>query len=662
MAVATGRPAAAKAPAGAIGHAGGSAWRADIDGLRAVAVLPVVAFHLAQSFCPGGYVGVDVFFVISGYLIGNAIVSEVDVGRFSVLRFYERRLRRIFPAYAAVLVFVLAVALLRGWPTELKETSEAALAALGSVTNIVFWATAGYFEQPAEELPLLHTWSLSVEEQYYLVFPALVMGVVCWTRARLAPVVFSLIAASVALSVYGAFAYPEATFYLLPARAWELLVGASLALGAIPPLRDRALREVACAIGLALILGSIAVLTSATPFPGLAAIPPCLGAALIIHAGASGPTLVGRVLSIPPMVFVGLISYSLYLWHWPLLVLQKTEFLLVPADSSKLVERTAVLAASFIFAFLSWRFIERPTRDRRRVPTRMLILGSGAAALAIAAVSIVSLATGGLPGRFSSQAVAVASYLDYDETAPFREDACFLGLNAPFSEFDRELCLPRSADRPGYLLLGDSHAAALYQGFRQAFPEANVLQTTAVACAPLIVPQIGAGASCAEMIAAALDALPKSHGVKRVFLTARWNASRLDHTAGWSREWLTQLKATVEAFRSRGVDAVVIGPSDEYQSALPGLLAQAIEDGDPGLPQRRLLQAPVTIDRMMAEFAAANGVRYVSLIGAVRGPDGSREYAAPGVPVYFDSNHYTVEGSALAGRTVADAMRRLDEQ
>jgi len=631
-------------------------WRSDIDGLRAVAVGPVVVFHLAQSFLPGGFVGVDIFFVISGYLISRNIFARSAAGRFSILTFYEHRLRRIFPAYAAVLFAVLLVDLVHALPPDAETAGRTLLAAIASVTNIWFWTTTDYFAQPAESLPLLHTWSLSVEEQFYLVFPALVLWAGGRSSRRLRPALVVLFLVSLAISVPGSFLYPTASFYLLPARAWELLLGSLLALGLVPALRSRLGRELATAGGLLLIATSMLLLTPRTPFPGLAALPPCLGAALILHAGESGDSLGARLLSLRPLVFLGLISYSLYLWHWPLLAFQRTDMLLF-ATESKLVERGALLGLSLAAATLSWWLIEKPTRDRTRVSIRTLVAGSAAAASVLLAAATALVVTGGLPSRFTPAAVTLARYLENDQTAQFREGHCFLGVNDPVTAFDRSLCLSDVPGRPNYILLGDSHAAHLYAGLHAVLPEANILQVTGVQCAPLVIAQPQASRACPGLIELAATTLPAERPIAKVWLSAAWNSSRLGPSPGWSADWLVDLKRTVAHFRGLGIEAVIIGPSPEYRLPLPALMARAAEDGRPGRVGEALIPDPLVLDRMMAAFSAENGLTYVSLIDRLCADGTCRDQASPGIPLDFDRSHFTVAGSDYVARRIVDALR-----
>jgi peptidoglycan/LPS O-acetylase OafA/YrhL len=305
------------------------AYRPDVDGLRAVAVLLVIASHF-RTRLTGGYIGVDVFFVISGYLISSVILSELDSGRFSILNFYERRIRRIFPAMLAMMAVTTFLVYCFFVPVEVEGYARSLLAALFSSSNFLFWHEAGYFAAPSEFKPLLHTWSLAVEEQFYIFFPVFLILIRRFFPRRLKEAILCIAAVSLLAAVITMQHDATAAFFFAPLRAWELLIGTTISQHYVPAIRSAISRNIASAGGFLLILVPAIAYTSATPFPGLAAIPPCLGAALIIASGELGSSFVGRILSCRPVVFVGLISYSLYLWHWPILVFQDTNALFFP--------------------------------------------------------------------------------------------------------------------------------------------------------------------------------------------------------------------------------------------------------------------------------------------------------------------------------------------
>src|ERR1700690_2687799 len=403
-------------------------YRPDIDGLRAIAVLSVVFFHLGVPL-HGGFVGVDIFFTISGFLIGSIILRQTSDRIFTFAGFYERRIRRIFPA----LIVMLAVSCILAYefllPAELISFSKSLAAASFSLSNIFFWLQSGYFDAPASNTPLLHTWSLAIEEQFYVFLPVLLVILHRFSPRRINLVIYSFAAVSLLISVYGAYQFPSAAFYLLHTRAWELLIGTALALEGFPKLRGPFVREAAGIAGLLLIAFALLFYHSWTPFPGLAALPPCLGTALIIAAGESGKNTVGRLLSLRPIVFVGLISYSLYLWHWPLIVFYKFGFTVIDG-LSHIQSQAFLFALSLVLATLSWRFVEMPVRSGTWGNNRTWLFGGAAVAtIVVAAPSAGVLALQGVPSRFTQAAQQVAVYLDrglIDSHDQFRTGICFI--------------------------------------------------------------------------------------------------------------------------------------------------------------------------------------------------------------------------------------------
>ncbi|NOT40687.1 MAG: acyltransferase, partial [Alphaproteobacteria bacterium] len=296
------------------------AYRPDVDGLRTIAVGTVILFHGKLGIFPGGFVGVDVFFVISGFLISSILLGEIAHGRFSLAGFYERRIRRILPALITVLAAVMVAGALFFSPQDYVTLAKSAKAAALFYANFHFERQAGYFMPEAETQPLLHTWSLAVEEQFYLIAPLFLWAIARLQRRWQIAAVVAAFVASLAFSVWGTAQGDSSAFYLPYSRAFELLLGTMLAMGLFPAFRSSVVAEAVGAAGLAMIAVAVLFFSASTPFPGYAALLPCVGAAFIIASGARHSTVVARLLSTPAMVFTGKISYSLYLWHWPIFV------------------------------------------------------------------------------------------------------------------------------------------------------------------------------------------------------------------------------------------------------------------------------------------------------------------------------------------------------
>ena len=373
-------------------------YRPEIDGLRAVAVLPVILFHAGLEQVSGGYVGVDVFFVISGFLITGILAREMQSGTFSLVGFYERRARRILPALFAMLTVSAVVAVLILLPYELAQFGRGLVAVLLFGSNILFWRESGYFAPASEENPLLHTWSLAVEEQYYILFPLVLWAL--W-RAGMRPVMIILgalaLGSLVLAEVLSTRMMPSANFYLLPTRAWELLAGSLAALYLInsPPPKGW-LAEMLGIVGLGAIMFSILTYDASTPFPSLWALAPVLGTVAIILA-ASPATLVGRLLCLAPCVGIGLISYSAYLWHQPLFAFARV---LAPSGHPPQVTMMGLAALSLVLGWLSWRFVERPFRQKDRISRRGIFLGTGTGAVVLGTLGAVAIVLQGLPQRY----------------------------------------------------------------------------------------------------------------------------------------------------------------------------------------------------------------------------------------------------------------------
>jgi peptidoglycan/LPS O-acetylase OafA/YrhL len=372
-------------------------YRADIDGLRAISVLLVLFFHLGIGV-HGGFIGVDVFFVISGYLITGIILSEITAGQFSLLDFYERRARRILPALITVVLMVMLAGYFLLYPDDYTTLGKSAVAALGAASNFFFLFNTGYFDAPAQTEPLLHTWSLGVEEQFYLVWPTFLLlasKLMGKSRPRWIVLLAVIAIASFGAAVRQVEVDPKAAFYLPYTRAWELAMGALLHF--LPPWRSR-MTEALPLLGVAAILWSAFTLTAEQPFPGLNAVAPTIGAALVIYPNR---TLAGAALGfIAPL---GLVSYSLYLWHWPLIV-----FWRIYTNGAVLTagESVAIITAALALSVLSWRYIEQPARRIRFRRTLPLLLSADVAAAAILAPVVL---TGGLPFRVPQETRALGT-------------------------------------------------------------------------------------------------------------------------------------------------------------------------------------------------------------------------------------------------------------
>ena len=597
-------------------------------------MLAVLVDHIGIGFFGGGYLGVDVFFVISGYLISGIILTEVKAGEFSVARFYERRIRRIFPALAAMMAATLLLAWIYFLPVEMRSFSKSLLAATFCVSNMFFWGKSGYFEALSTAKPLLHTWSLAVEEQFYFFFPLFLLLVYRMFRRRIDLVVVVLFVLSLAVGLAGAYLRPAAAFYLAPARAWELLMGAVLTLELFPQVRSELARNVATLLGIGLIGASIVFFSADTLYPGVANLAPCVGAALIIGAGRSGNSLVGAVLSSRPMVFIGLISYSLYLWHWPIIVMHRMGFLQTDGLPEPL-DQAIIIALSIVVAALSWKYIETPFRTKQVATPTLYRLALACTALLVLAAGAM-LVTNGLPSRFQPQVAQVAAFLEYDPRPVSRAGTCFYEAEYSHAELDPGVCMHLDPAKKNYLLVGDSHAAHLWYGLAKEFPELNVMQATAAGCKPTVDPAYHEDKRhCRRLIDYVNFEYLPAHKVDAILIEAVWR-----------EEDLPLLPHTLEYAKQHAGSVVLFGPMVQYDASLPRVLAVSLMKHDPAYPDRHRLAFLARLDEHMAEIARRENVKYVSLVKMLCGPDRCETSAGSGIPMLYDYGHLTVEGSA----------------
>lgn len=430
-------------------------YRSDVDGLRAVAVLGVLFFHAGLG-CPGGFVGVDVFFVISGFLITSLILRDLREGVFSFFDFWARRIRRILPALTVLLAVVVVVGYFGMFPHDYELLGKQIISVVCCVSNVKFWRESGYFESASNEKPLLHTWSLSVEEQFYFIIPLALFFVFRLKRENLAlPLIVFTCIVSFAASVYYSNHDPSANFFLLPTRAWELGIGSLLAYAR--PISSSKLREVVALIGLALIIGCYFLLSEDVSFPGVSALPSVCGAALFIWSGIGQTKLssAGRLLALKPIVGIGLISYSLYLWHWPVFAYQ--EYL---GYSKEFQSIQLILAGgSFIPAWLSWKFVETPFRTRQICSSRKAIVAfGGGVAAALTVFGVTSIWSEGSLGRFSKiEMLKVRKSLESKVKSDFDDlKIKKSGITTKFLGLEGEV---------DFVVWGDSHARSLGNTF-----------------------------------------------------------------------------------------------------------------------------------------------------------------------------------------------------
>jgi peptidoglycan/LPS O-acetylase OafA/YrhL len=631
------RPVALKAVGSADSHA--VRYRSDIDGMRAIAVLSVIFYHVYGSGIPGGFLGVDMFFVLSGFLITSIIWREAQLREFAIRRFYERRVRRILPALVVVLAATTIAATIVLLPADLLGYAKSLIATVGFAANLYFWHDADYFARSAEYKPLLHMWSLGVEEQFYIFFPLMLVFL-----ARFHARVALLVTAGLALASFAAntfFDYTDYTnnggtaFWLLPTRAWELGTGAIIAL--LPTkVAPRGTAEALGFLGLLLIaIGMFMPLPSSWAVP--AGTPVVLGTAMLVFAGrAIRLPAVNRALSISPVVFVGLISYSLYLWHWPVLVLLRYYFV----NGVSLPVYACALVFIFAAATASWHFVERPFRSKQ-MPIRKVLLAATSSVAALAAIAILIVGRQGLPQRFSAQAATINAAVGSIYRCSM-SSKIWLGLLRVC-----RLNLPGDADSAQAVLLGNSHADMYAPAWDSIFVEHHVkalLFPTTSGCLPTV--QSNYTTDCiveARRYLAAVVALPH---VRTVIVGLTWWPTDLVDPRGRvlpngdNRALIAAIDDLDRRIERSGKRVILIGPILRAAWDVPTTLGRELAYGFPidrnlYLPQHEFMAVFAPAIR---HFESEKDIVFVHAYEA-QCQKGRCYYVLDGQSLYADNNH-----------------------
>ncbi|SOB99916.1 peptidoglycan/LPS O-acetylase OafA/YrhL [Rhodobacter sp. JA431] len=620
------------------------AYRPEIDGLRSIAVIPVILFHAGFTVFSGGYIGVDVFFVISGYLITGILLREIAEQNFSILRFYERRARRILPALFVVMLTSLPFAW--AWMTAplYADFSKSLLAVLGFVSNILFWQQSSYFDVSAEFKPMLHTWSLAIEEQYYIFFPPLLWGAMRLLKVRGSLIVFAaLTAVSLTLTEMMVRGHPIGVFYLLPFRAWELLTGALCAFAHLHGRRHE--NQSLVVVGIVLILGSIVFLDASTPFPSLFALAPVIGAALVVLFG-SATGLSGALLANPVAVWVGLVSYSAYLWHQPLFALARLRFDLASGTPIFL----ALSGASLALAWASWRYVERPFR--RQLPLKPFIAFTVSTALALSMVGTL----GTIEYNMGRSRLAPILYTD---ALINTEQERALTWSTVLENPDLAQALthfPKDAAQR-ILLVGDSHAKDLFNALYLTDGPENIS-----------VRRVTMGGACTYRVNARFEpttpeqcfrqlvkrAGPLLKEADAVLLTKRWVLE--DGT------FSVYLPVFIARLKTMGKTVAIAGNTVEYAPEPPMLLRRMAKHGalDTEDVAHRLWAArrPQVFETnaRLAEVAQNAGIPYLDKTPLLCDIS---EMACPaltedGHAIYTDYGHLSLQGAMAIGRQIRE--------
>ncbi len=634
-------------------------YRAEVDGLRAVAILPVIFFHAGFKIFEGGFVGVDVFFVVSGYLITTIILSDMNKNKFSIVTFYERRARRIMPALFFVMFCCLPFAYMWLMPIHLKDFSQSLTAVTVFSSNILFWIESGYFGVESELKPLLHTWSLAVEEQYYVLFPLFLM--VLW-RLRKRWIFGALIIvgiASLALAQWGAYNKPIETFFLLPARAWELAIGALIAFYFLYQ-RDHAeliknhkkTSEVFSILGLLLIFYSIFAFDNNTPFPSFYALLPTIGTGLII-VFATSETAVGRLLSTKVMVSIGLLSYSTYLWHQPLFVFARHRSMEEPSTALLLT----LSASSILLAYISWRYVESPFRNKKLISRKSVFAFAIFGSVFFAFAGIVGHFENGFDGRKNDNGLLLTDIPQKTKINHGLSKECEGDLNLS------NKC--RTSDNPEILLWGDSYAMHLAQGIMSSKPDVKMIQMTKSVCGPFFnaapvtkkYPESWAK-GCLEFNKHVYDWLSENKSIKYAVLASPFgqylnDEILVENTLKTSNSDIAknQLLSTLNKLEDMGIKPVIFAPPPKNGTNIGECLVRHeqynIDTSQCNFDRSKIEKNSLEVYKFLSDIPQKYKV--ISLQDMLC-KDSTCKTVINDTFVYRDGGHLSKEGSALLGK------------
>ncbi|WP_159086934.1 acyltransferase family protein [Loktanella sp. Alg231-35] len=649
-------------------------YRPDIDGLRAVAVITIIFFHLGIPGFGGAFTGPEVFFVLSGFLIASRIFDQVEKGKFVFSEFYYRRVRRLFPAYFLMLIVTLILSYMFLLPADLREFAKSFASATLYLSNVQFYRETGYFDTAAHFKPLLHTWSLSVEEQFYLFFPV-VVGLLAWMSRRqffftfLVLSIASFVAAVIWIEFDKSFA-----FYMFPLRIWELGLGIMIATGCynLPKFKATLPREVLAWAGILLILVPMFIYEPSMKFPGLAAVPACVGTWLIIQLDGERMTSAQKLLALKPMVYVGTLSYALYLWHWPLFVI----YSYTDTNGTGALEVTAILSFTLVISHLTYRFVETPFRTGAFgfYTTKWSVFGSTAALSAVLmAAGVVIFLQNGMPNRFDARTQAAIAATDL-----FGDIASDCVLDSASSRLkDIEYCeigAPFDADH--YTLIwGDSHSPTYRFAFQDSLPDADALMVWSGGCPALFdarvdeyVATAATDLACERRNAAVKRLVAEDDRIDSVIILGRWSyygrgtgtgvdiqneikvwpvGSDYDPAADQYTVYMERFERTVEELRGKGLKVFVIEQPPEFpefnarifvMNQLTGRLSDDVlaQIGTVGKAALETRQGPMIalLDRLEQDGAITLLRTHERLCDA-----DACSLMMDGAPLYFDNNH-----------------------
>ncbi len=639
---------------------------AHIDGLRAIAVLSVVLHHLIPKFMPGGFIGVDIFFVISGYLITGILMREMQLNNFTFFGFYERRARRIFPALFTVLLFTLIGSYFLLLPSDLIYALKGTTGTLFLISNFVFWQDleVGYFAAMNSALnPLVHTWSLAVEEQFYVLFPIMLLILHKLNPKNIPAIFFSLFLISLFSSEYFVRSKEVAVFFLLPFRAWELLAGSILVLKIWPPINSTLIRELISLLGLVAILFSCFAFSENITFPGLSALIPVLGSMGLIYAGKSNDGFILKLLKIRPFIFVGLISYSLYLWHWPLIVFTHYFF---PDEPFSPIMIVLLFLGSIILASVSYYFIEQPFRDKKSFNKKFIFSSSSIVILIFSSFTIYGITEGGFNKRFSPEIIKLDqarlpnhTYKNCDNI-PNSEKWCVIGKKLATKEV---------------LLFGDSHLMSWAPVLNDVLTERSEKGILAMLsnCPPIIgITQWKKNTACPIKSKEVENFILQNKNINTVILAGYWspyfkNNAPLkirikdENTKNKNISIAYEgLEYTISWLLEHDKEVVLIGPVPVYEYSVPFLIALGKS------ANRNYIQSDLNeqikingaFPQLVKNFLLTEKFHYIDPLSWICNPECLT--LLNNESIYFDSNHLNVMGAMSFKANFHDEFKKTN--
>jgi|MDTG01.5.fsa_nt_gb peptidoglycan/LPS O-acetylase OafA/YrhL len=631
-------------------------YRPEIDGLRAIAVIAVVFYHAnfkiifenkEYNFLSGGYLGVDIFYVISGYLITQLILNDIKTKNFSFLNFYERRARRLLPALFVVIFTSIIAGYFLMLPSQFKNLSDSALSSLFFISNFYFYFSDNYFAEASSLKPLLHTWSLSIEEQFYLIFPPLLYFLYKKNK-NIIKILLLLIIFSLAFSQFGSFFFKELNFYILISRIWELAFGALIAFYHFRnyKITSKILnKKLIYFFSLILILIPFFIYNEETPHPSLMTIFTILGTGIIIFY-QNEKNLLKSILSSKPFVCVGLISYSFYLWHYPILAFKK-----IKSQNLSEFDKVEAILLALVLSVTSYFFIERPFRNKKTIKSKSFIKVILSLFLIIFIICFQISNSKGIPKRYSQEILSIIDF-NYDYKKIYREGTCLIEDKLKSKKNYFKKCkIEKKNNKRNLFIWGDSLAAHLYPGISNKYQDNyTIWQRTTNGCKPAILPNKSKETlkNCALINSLILEEILKEKPEK-IFLSAFWN-----------KKDLKEIEKIIRILKENNLSQIyLIGPSPRWHDPLPKILLKKyrLSRRIPEYLSDKNHKGNFILDNQFNNFAKNNNLQYVSPINILCKKNYTcltRVGNQANSIINWDENHFTEKASIFIFRKFID--------